>query len=106
MAAQIEHLTLILLSFSPGTSLGQQSHTLLLTLSLSPPHPFNLSPATGVRLVSTLCVKLAAESVSAKDHLSQQTNRLVAPHLSWGTQIWVSTEAHANEAALRRLEKG
>ncbi len=84
MAAQIEHLTLILLSFSPGTSLGQQSHTLPLTPSLSvhlAPSTFS-PPATGVRLVSTLCVKLAAQSVSAKDHLSQQTNRLVAPHLN------------------------
>lgn len=35
MATQIKHLTLILLSFSPGTSLGQQSHTLSVTLSFS-----------------------------------------------------------------------
>lgn len=77
MATQTEHLTLILLSFSPGTSLGQQSHTLPLTPSLliclTPFQPFPLPPMS---TSSSLCVWNLLLCLS-QDHRSQ-TNRLVA----------------------------
>ncbi|CAB1423112.1 unnamed protein product [Pleuronectes platessa] len=60
-----------------GTSLGQQSHTLPLTLAFSVHLNPLAPPAIFVRLISPLCVKLAAESLSARTTYSR-ANRLVA----------------------------
>lgn len=94
MAAQIEHLTRILLSLSPGTGLRQRSHTLPLT-------PLLLSPPPHLHSVCETCCWAGF----SQDHLSlyQQTG---SPHGKWSTQLWEPAAAHANEAALRRLEKG
>lgn len=106
MATQTEHLTPILFSLSPATSLGQRSHTLPLTLAFSTRlNPLTFPPLT-LSTSSPLCVwnLLLSRSQPGPPKPRQQIG--IAHTYTEALRSGCPHPAHSNEAAFRRLEKG